>query len=263
MKKKIGIIGCGNMGAALIKGVTRSQGHKVTSYDVDKRKAKEVAKKYKTKLASSSAELVSKCDVIVLAVKPQHMDEVLNQIRYQANPYKLLISVAAGVSTSRIEKKIGNKVAVIRAMPNMPAFVGAGVTAICKGKFATTKDLSVANKIFSSVGEVVDVKENLMAAVTAISGSGPAYFFHLVEVLMKMGCELGLKETIAKQLAVETALGSAKILKETKEHPQILRTRVTSKGGATEAAFEEFYKHDLEIILKRGIRKAFERTKCL
>lgn len=257
------------MGEAIIKAVHgpclagRQARSTIHSYDVDKKKLALMAKKYKVKQAFSPVELVKKCNIIVLAVKPQHIDEVLDGIKYCLGPSKVLISVAAGVSTARIEEKIGGRVAVIRAMPNMPALVGAGVTAICKGRFAGNRAQAAANKIFSCVGEVVDVKEGLMNAVTAISGSGPAYFFHLIEVMMKMGCELGLKEAVARKLAVETALGSAKILKETKEHPESLRAKVTSKGGTTEAAFEEFYKHDLEIILKKGIRKAYERARCL
>lgn len=262
MGKMIGIIGCGNMGTAIAKAISRA-GFNVLGYDVDRKKSSFLAKKYRIRSISSSAELAKKSDAIVMAVKPQHMNEALDAIRDHVSSGKLLITIAAGFSTARIEKKIGKKVAVIRAMPNMPALVGSGITAVCKGRFAKDKDLGFANKIFSCIGEVVYIKEGLMAAVTAISGSGPAYFFHLVEILMKMGCELGLTESTAKKLAIETALGSARILKETQEHPQSLRAKVTSRGGTTEAAFNEFYKHDLEIILKKGIRKAFERAKCL
>lgn len=259
---RIGIIGCGNMGTAIIKAVYSLQ-FTVYGYDADKKKLRDIAKKYKVKTASKNTELVKKCNVIILAVKPQNIREVLREIKNTLDSSKLLISVAAGISTKRIEREIGKKIAVIRVMPNMPTLIQAGVSAICKGRFAAKKDLGAAKKIFAKIGDIVEVKENLMDAVTAISGSGPAYFFYLIEVLIKSGIELGLNKEIARRLAVETALGSAKILKEIKESPENLRAKVTSKGGTTEAAFNEFFKHDLEVILKRGIRKAFDKARRL
>lgn len=261
-KLKIGIIGCGNMGEAIIKAVA-SRRTSVASYDVDKKKLKSVSKKYKSKATSSSADLVKGCDIIILAVKPQNIDTVLKEIRNDITPYKLLISIAAGVKTSSIERKITKRVGVVRAMPNMPAIIQAGVSAVARGRFATDKDLVVAEELFKNMGEVVEVEEDFMDAVTAISGSGPAYFFYLAEVLIKMGRALGLKDEVARKLAIETALGSAKVLKETKLNPEVLRAKVTSRGGTTEAAFKEFVKGGLEEILKKGIMKAFERAKCL
>jgi pyrroline-5-carboxylate reductase len=276
MKKTIGIIGCGNMGAAIAKALlgvgcrvkgkgsrVKGQGLRVYGYDADKKRSSYVAKQYKVKIASSAADLVDKCDVIILAVKPQNISEVLEEVAYNIDTSKLLISIAAGIKTAAIEKGVGKKVAVIRAMPNMPALIRAGVSAISKGRFATKRDLETARRLFLAVGEVVEIKENLMDAVTAISGSGPAYFFYLVEVLIKSAENLGLEEKVAKRLAIETALGSAHLLKETAQMPDLLRAKVTSKGGVTEAAFVEFFKNDLGVILERGIRKAYERAKCL
>lgn len=262
------------MGAAIIKAVTKSQsqggakrslpfGDKVIGYDVDRERLKAVAKKYKARIASSSVELVKKCNIIVLAVKPQDMDEVLKEIRNDINTSKVLVSIAAGVKTGSIEGGILKKTAVVRVMPNMPAFIQAGISAVCRGRFATDKDLAVIKDLFRNIGEVVDVEEDVMDAVTAISGSGPAYFFYLVEVLIKMGRELGLKDAIARKLAIETALGSARILKETEEAPEVLRASVTSKGGTTEAAFKIFAKNNLEEILKNGIREAFMKARGL
>lgn len=261
-KTKVGIIGCGNMGAAVLKAAV-SRHSSIVSYDVDKKRLRDAAKRYKVKVASSSNELARKCDVVILAVKPKDISAVVSQVKGVLNPSKTVISIVAGVETTRLEKAIGKKVAVIRVMPNMPAMVGAGISAICKGRFATNADMAVTKKIFTAIGEVVEVKEGLMDAVTAISGSGPAYFFYLVEVLIEAGIESGLSRAVAQKLAVETAIGSAEVLKETAEHAGILRARVTSKGGTTEAAFDEFFKHDLAGILKKGVNKAIERAKCL
>jgi len=256
---KVGIIGCGNMGAAIIKAVLNSQSS-VFAYDVDKKKTKGVSKKYKIQIAASSVDLVKRCNIIILAVKPKDIEKVLRTIKDNLGASKVLISIAAGISTEFIEKKIGRKISVIRVMPNMPALIQSGISAVCKGRFATRRDLNIAQGLFKNVGEVIVVKEKLMNAVTAISGSGPAYFFYLVEVLMRSALELGIEKKTAEKLAVETALGSARVLKLTGETPWNLRSKVTSKGGTTEAAFKEFFKSDLEGILKKGIRKAFRRA---
>lgn len=284
---KIGIIGCGNMGAAIVKAVAGQQSpvtsqksigrqttgrqadwrpadrRTVTSYDVDEKKHRDIAKRHNTKKASSAAELVRDCDIIILAVKPQDIEGLMGEISPELAGSKVLISIAAGVSTSYLERAAAKKVAVIRVMPNMPALVGGGISAICKGRSATYSAMAQTKAIFNKVGEVVEVKEDLMDAVTAISGSGPAYFFYLVEVLIKAGVDLGLKRAVAAKLAVETILGSARILKETGEDPALLRARVTSKGGTTEAAFNEFFAGDIQVVLEKGIRKAFERSRHL
>ncbi|MDD5449595.1 MAG: pyrroline-5-carboxylate reductase [Candidatus Omnitrophica bacterium] len=263
MKKRVGIIGCGNMGTAILKAVAKSPGHQVTSYDIDKKRLKDTAKKYKIKAAKDIPDLVKKCDIIVLAVKPKDIEEVLSGARYDINTSKILISVAAGVTTASIESVVQKKIAIVRAMPNMPALIQAGISAVCRGRFASDKDLSAAKELFKNIGEVVEVEEDAMNAVTAISGSGPAYFFFLVEILIKMGRELGLKDGVAAKLAVETILGSARLLKETGESPEALRSRVTSKGGTTEAAFKIFLKNGLEEIIKNGIREGAKHVHTL
>jgi pyrroline-5-carboxylate reductase len=224
---------------------------------------KKVASISKAKAMPDVKKLARAADIIILAVKPKDVAAVLGDIKDELDSHNLLISVAAGVTTRRIEKNIGRNKAVVRVMPNMPAVIGAGISAICKGTYATKKDLTITRGLFQSLGEVVEAKENLIDAVTAISGSGPAYFFYMVELLTKTAVELGLKRDIADKLAIETAFGSAKILKETKEAPEILRQKVTSKGGTTEAAFKEFAKGGLEKILKKGIKRACERSKEL
>jgi len=259
---RIGIIGCGNMGMAVAKAVPRPRSM-AYCYDTDKEKAKELSKKYKIKTAAGNVEVAKRCKVIILAVKPQNMEAVLKEIRGSLDSSKLLVSIAAGIKTAAIEKGLQGKVAVLRVMPNMPALIGAGIFAICKGRFACRKDLLSVKRLFSCIGEVVEVKEGLMDAVTAISGSGPAYFFYLVEVLIRAAKGLGLKGQIAERLVIGTALGSARVLKETGQAPELLRAKVSSKGGTTEAAFKEFYKHDLEAVLRKGIKRAAKRAKEL
>jgi pyrroline-5-carboxylate reductase len=247
--RTIGIIGCGNMGSAIKKALGN-----VITYDVDRKKRVS---------ASSNLDLAGRSRVIILAVKPRDMEGVLEEIRSSLDSSKILISIAAGVTTKYIERKIGKKIAVIRVMPNMPALIGAGISAVCKGTFATGRDAAVARGLFSKLGSVVEVKETLMDAVTAVSGSGPAYFFYLAEVLATAGMGLGLDKKTAHKLAVETAFGSARLLREGGENAAALRARVASKGGTTEAAFEKFFEHNLGGILAKGIYAAHNRSKKL
>jgi len=260
MKSKIGICGCGNMGSAILSAV--SSRYSVFLFDTDKKKTRIAAKRYKARIASGAKDLIERSTIVILAVKPQRFGMVLNEIKSSLSRGKLVISVAAGISTRYIEKKIG-KVAVVRVMPNMPAIAGCGISAICAGRYASRRDIGAAKAIFKNVGEVVEVKESLMDAVTAISGSGPAYFFYMVEVLTDAAVELGLKRAVAEKLAVETALGSAVVLKKTGEKPETLRGKVTSKGGTTEAAFKEFSQGNLSGILKKGIMAAQKRARVL
>ncbi|MCX5716681.1 MAG: pyrroline-5-carboxylate reductase, partial [Candidatus Omnitrophica bacterium] len=234
MKRKIGISGCGNMGSAIVHKIV---GLGIISvFDTNKGKLKTVTSidKKSIKSASDNKKLARSVDVLILAVKPKDITVVLDDIRDELPPRTLLISIAAGVTTKFIEKQLGKKIAIIRVMPNMPALIGAGISAICKGTFAVKKDIAEAKALFLKLGQVVEVKEDLMDAVTAISGSGPAYFFYLTEVLTTAGIGLGLDKETAHKLAVETAFGSAKLLKETGEKAGALRARVTSKGGTTE-----------------------------
>jgi len=262
MKKRIGIIGCGNMGTAIAHAAADASIHLIC-YDIDRKRLSLFEKRYHAAIASQGREVARECDRIVLAVKPNDVNTLLEDIRPELNGSKLLISVAAGITTAHIETMVDRRVAVVRVMPNMPALIGAGICAICKGRFATAGDLRFARRLFGKLGEVIEIKERLMNAVTAISGSGPAYFFYLVEIMIKAGVRLGLPRGVATKLAVQTALGSGRALKETRESPEALRLKVTSKGGTTEAAFKKFFKNNLEAILEKGIMAASERAREL
>lgn len=252
------------MGQALVRGITAKGYTKRKNLfvsDKDEKKKDSVRLEFKVGIADSNSELVKRSQVIILAVKPQDIDVVLQDVAWLLKG-KLLISICAGISTNKLEKRLG-RVAVVRVMPNMPTQIGQGISVISFGRYATAKDRRLVNSIFSCIGEVVQLQEKLMDAVTAISGSGPAYFFYLVENLISTARQLGIPKQIAQRLAVKTALGSAMLLNQSSLGPQTLRKQVTSKGGTTEAAFNVFKKGRLESILRRGFQAAAKRSKQL
>ena len=261
----VGVIGCGNMGGALIRGMLKARlipPSRIVTWDPRQQNRSRVVRSFGIRSARSNRE-VAKAPVILLAVKPQQMEEVLEEIRPVLGHRPLLISIAAGIPIRWIEKKVGRSPRVVRVMPNTPALALAGISAVAKGRSATGRDLQTAVRIFGCVGEVVRVPEGWIDAVTAVSGSGPAYFFHLMEQMIEGGTRLGLSKEAARRLTLQTALGAAKLANESKEDPRLLRARVTSKGGTTEAAFRVFERAGLSRILRAGIRAAARRAKEL
>ncbi len=264
--EKIGIIGCGNMGEAIAKGITFSglvNAADLYLFDIDRDKTRHIRDHIDANVANSAEELCNQCIVILLAVKPQDIEEILKEIWHVIDLSKLLISIAAGVTITRIKKHLNEEVRVIRVMPNMAAFVHASISAMCSDSYATAGDKRLARDMFISIGEVIEVKEELMDAVTAISGSGPAYFFYLTEILEKCAIEMGIDREKARLLAVKTAAGSALLLTDSEDSAETLRKRVTSKGGTTEAALRYFSEKKLEDTLKEGIEAARKRAKEL
>ncbi len=258
--KRVGIIGLGNMGCALLKGLIESDAanrNRLLGFDVDLKKCKEIKRRFHILITKSIEELRERSDVIIIAVKPKDVTLVLDRLYGEG---ALHISIAAGIKTQRIEARLGGSPRVIRVMPNAPALVGEGISAICKGRYATRGDLEVAKEIFLSVGDCLELDEKYFDLVTAISGSGPAYFFYLIEALIKAGESLGLKKDVLKKLVAKTALGSARLLIETKEEPQILRRRVTSKAGTTEAALRIFERAGTKKIIADAVRAAMKRS---
>lgn len=264
--KKIGIIGCGNMGEALLKGLSRVL-EKSTSLMVsefDSKKREYIQSKYKIIVEIDNNELVKFADVIILAIKPKDFENLLkNEVCCGVSKNKLLISIAAGITTKYIESIVGKDIPVIRAMPNMAAAIGEAITSISAGERAEPEDMKLAKEIFLTIGDVVEVDEDKVDAVTAISGSGPAYFFYLVESLIDAAVKSGLDETIAKRLVLKTALGSAKLLEALKEDPLDLRAKVTSKGGTTEAAMKIFEAKKFKDTVKAAVQAALKRSKEL
>ncbi len=263
--KTVGVIGCGNMGQALIQGILAGRfasSRRIIVWDTDFRKLKRAARAFRVRAARSNAE-VATSDWVLLAVKPQQMATVLEEIRPGLARRTLLISIAAGISTRWIERRVGKGIPVVRVMPNTPALVGAGVSAIAPGRAANAGHLRLAEKIFACVGQTVRVRESMMNAVTAVSGSGPAYFFFLMEQMIQAGVALGLSAETARRLVLQTATGSARLAERTGEDPRVLRARVTSKGGTTEAAFKAFAKARLDQTLRAGVRAAAVRARKL
>ncbi|MBI3318726.1 MAG: pyrroline-5-carboxylate reductase [Candidatus Omnitrophica bacterium] len=262
-RASVGVIGCGNMGSALIRGMLEGRvfpASRIRAWDPQGSRLKGLARAWGIRPASSNRE-AARSAVVLLAVKPQQMGQVLSEIRPHLGHGPLLVSIAAGIPTDWIEARAGGSIRVVRVMPNTPALVRCGVSALARGKGATSKDLRTVEKIFGGVGKVVRVKENLMDAVTAVSGSGPAYFFFLMEQMIQEAVRLGLPREAAQRLVTETARGAGELALQSGESPELLRARVTSKGGTTEAAFRFFARRQLGEILRKGIRAACRRAK--
>ena len=264
--KKIGIIGCGNMGEAILsrlsEAVEKSTALMVSETDAARRDY--IQSKYKIIVEIDNNVVVKYSDVIILAVKPKDFDSVLKQeVCCGLSKNKLLISIAAGITTEYIESAVGKDIPVIRAMPNMGAVIGEAMTALSRGSSTLDSHMDAAQEIFSMIGDVIEVEEKLMDAVTAISGSGPAYFFYLTEALIEAALALGLAPEAASRLVSKTALGSAKLLAELKEDPAALRNKVASKGGTTEAALKIFEKKKFKNIINDAVKAAYKRSREL
>jgi pyrroline-5-carboxylate reductase len=261
-RKTIGIIGLGNMGEAIIKNLKSNKALRLLGSDKDTAKRTHIKRTYHLKVIRENRGLAEQSDVVIIAVKPKDAAKLLLEIRPSLKVPKVVVSIMAGVTLGFIRKHIGGKVTIARVMPNMPAQIGEGISALYLGNLSL-KDKRLIKGIFSSIGEVVEVRERDFDAVTAVSGSGPAYFFYLVELLMKTAVSLGLKKSTAERLAIKTAQGSTQLLAETGDDPFALRKKVTSKGGTTEAAFKLFKRRKLDAILREGIKNACKRSRQL
>ena len=210
--------------------------------------------------AASPAEAAARADTLLLAVKPQDMVAALNEIAPALPPGRLVISVAAGITTAVLEKHLPAETAVVRAMPNTPALVGQGMTAIAAGTHTLEEHLDRAETLLRSVGEVVRVPEKHLDAVTALSGSGPAYFYLVAEAMIEAGVLLGLPRPTAERLVTQTAVGSAAMLRDSGDHPTLLREAVTSPGGTTAAALRELERHGLRSAFADAVEAACRRS---
>lgn len=257
--KKIGFLGGGNMGEALIRGLLKTgliPPEAIFVSDVRLQRLEQLGALYGIHALSDNALLVKRADVVILAVKPQIMAEVLREITPALPQGRLVISIAAGVSTAVLRAHLPAGVRLIRVMPNTPALVLEGATAIARADGLEPGDLEVAQEIFSAVGKVVVLEEELMDAVTGLSGSGPAYVALVIEALADGGVKMGLDRATAMTLAAQTVLGAARLLIETGTHPGQLKDMVTSPGGTAIAGI-----HTLEVGgLRRTLMNAVERA---
>lgn len=262
--KTVGISGCGNMGEVIVDAAVSLVGCKnVYCFDTDRQKLSRMKKIYRVNLLNSNAEVGQKSDVFIIAVKPQQIKEVLNEVVNHINKNKVVVSIAAGVKIETINKILGKNVQVIRVMPNLPLKIGYGVTAVCKNRVCKQKNYEFVKKLFEKKGIVVEVNEKLMDLITAVSGSGPAYVFYISEIIQNVAKKLKLPEKIVPKVVNYTILGAAKMLVEEKLTAKELKQAVTSKGGTTEQALNVFYKHNLEQIFYRAIREAYKRAEKL
>lgn len=266
IKKTLGFLGAGNMAAALVKGLLHSKLVPPTGIIVSDVKADRLASLHQThgiRTTTDNHELVRTSDVVVLAVKPQVIDKVLEAVGKDIRPDQLVVSVAAGVPVSAIENRLPDGARVVRSMPNTPATALAGATAIAPGTHATDEDLAVARAIFEAVGRVVSLDETLLDAVTGLSGSGPAYVMLMIEALADGGVKVGLHRDTALLLAAQTVFGSAKLLLETGEHPGRLKDMVTSPGGTAIAGLHTLESGGLRRTLIDAVEAATMRAQAL
>ena len=265
--KKIAIIGAGNMGEALISGLTvsgSSMPESIICTDVRKARLDDIKKEYGVRTTENNIEAVDASDIIVYAVKPQIIASVLKETAEKLDMSKLIISIAAGVPMAAIESCLNKDLRLIRVMPNIPAAVKEAASAIAAGGHATEEDVDLAMEIFNSVGKCVFLKENyLMDAITGLSGSGPAYIFLIVDALADAGVKMGLAREEALFLSTQTVLGAAKLLLETREHPGQLKDRVTSPGGTAIAGLATLEEGGLRTTLIHAVEAATNRSKEL
>ena len=264
--RSVGFLGAGNMGEALIKGLLGAKlvpAEAIHATDVRLERLKELDRQYGIQVSSDNAELMRHADIVILAVKPQIMDAVLTEIAPAVTRRKLLISIAAGVSTAKIRAMLQKDARLIRVMPNTPALVLAGVTAIAKAEGLEADDLDVAREIFGAVGRVVVLDEELLDAVTGLSGSGPAYVAVVIESLADGGVRMGLDRITAMTLATQTVLGAAKLLLETGLHPGALKDMVSSPGGTTIAGIAALEEGGIRTTFIKAVERATQRSREL
>jgi pyrroline-5-carboxylate reductase len=266
IEQNITFLGAGNMAEALIKGLLAGgvvELDRISAADVNAERLKHVERTYKIKTWQDNQAAIRNADIIVICVKPQQVEELLSKSSASFTKTKIVMSIAAGITSDFIAGYLPADAAIVRIMPNTPCLVGAGAVAIALGKKAGEKEFALAKQLFSGSGIVVRVEEDKINSVTALSGSGPAYVFYLAEAMERAGLSMGLDKDISRQLAYETVFGAGKMLKELGEDAGVLRARVTSKGGTTEKAIESLEKSGFKDLFEKAIRLAEIRAKEL
>ncbi len=262
-KPKTGFIGAGNMATALIKGLIQSGVYgrdQILASDFNEEALKNLSSQFGLKCSSSNRELVNDCSIIVLSVKPQNMRDVLEDVKGEIRDDHLFISIAAGIPLSLINGIIEKDIPLIRVMPNTPALVQKGASALAGSKSAGPEHMAKAMAIFGAVGETVEVEESMMNAVTALSGSGPGYVFRMMECMVDAGISAGLEKEKALKLVIQTFLGAAYLAKESEESLFSLREKVTSPGGTTAEGLAAFDEMGLKDITVKAVKAACRRS---
>jgi pyrroline-5-carboxylate reductase len=266
IERTVGFIGAGNMAEAMIKGLLHAgvvAPEQIAASEPRRERVAELKSKYGIHATAHNEDAMRRSEIVVLSVKPQILVPVCDEISPWVKPHGLVISIAAGVPISVIEGHLPARTRLVRAMPNTPALVGAGATALAAGSLATDDDLQTAHRIFDSIGKTVVLDEGQLDAVTGLSGSGPAYVFLIIEALSDAGVKMGLSRYNAQALAAQTVLGSAKLLLETGEHPGRLKDMVTSPGGTAIAGLHTLEAGGLRTTLINAVEAATRRSREL
>lgn len=262
---RIGFVGAGNMAEAIVRGMIDSglvASQQVKAFDCSAART-ELFRSLGIGIVSGNQELVQQSDVVFLAIKPQVLDEIVTDFSAALCPGTLMVSICAGVPTARIERLVPEGVRVVRVMPNTPMLIGKGVAGVSAGSRATDDDVAMVVRIFSMAGVARQVPETDLDAVTALSGSGPAYVFRFVELLAEAGVKAGLPEDVACEFAKETVVGAAALLGQSADTPEELRRKVTSPGGTTAAAIAAFDEHGFANLIATAVNAAKQRSREL
>jgi len=266
-RSAIGVIGAGKMGEAIIAGLIRAGAPpgKILAFDADASRLEKIRKDYKIRIAENNPSLVKASEILILAVKPQVMEKVLMEISAAAFEKKpLVISIAAGIQTALLKKFLGADQRLCRVMPNTPALIGQGVSAYFAGPELSKADREKVDAILAAIGQVVEIdREDLMDAVTGLSGSGPAYIFMMIEALADGGVKMGLSRKLALSLAAQTVVGAGKMVLETGRHPGELKDMVTSPAGTTIAGLSVLEQGGLRGLLIQAVESATIRSREL
>ncbi|MCW3156633.1 pyrroline-5-carboxylate reductase [Micropruina sonneratiae] len=262
---RLAVIGAGVMGEALVSGLLKGGWAADDIVVADRRdfRRTEMTAAHGIPTTATNAEAAAEADTVILVVKPQDVGAVLPEIAPVLRPHTLVVSLCAGVTTEKLESHLPEGTAVVRVMPNTPALVGEGMAAVSGGRSASPADLDHALELMSALGRAITVPEAYQDAVTAISGSGPAYLFFVVEAMIDAGVMLGLPRDISTTLVNQTMFGSAKLLVESGQHPTVLREQVTSPGGTTAAALRQLEDHRVKAAFLTAIEAARDRSRAL
>ena len=263
MDKTIGFIGAGKMATAIIKGLLKSglfdKSHIIAS-EPNKDYAHKIEKELGIKMVHNNREAAADADIILLAVKPFVVKDVLTEIEDRIDNTKLIVTIAAGISSSRVEEILEKEARVVRVMPNTPAMVNEGMSVVCRGNKSTDDDLQFVLDLFSKLGSAISLDETQINAVTAVSGSGPAFYYYIIDKIARAGEVLGLNYDVALKLSAQTALGAAKMIMETNKTPEDLITAVTTPNGTTAEGNKVLIESDIEKVLFETVEKTCIRA---
>lgn len=263
---RVAVLGAGKMGGILLQAFLKNTllaPEQIFATVQHAERAKALSAQFGVEVTTDNLEAAHQADVILLGVKPIQVPALVDEIRTALTPKKMVLSFAASVKTQAIEEGAGCELAVVRAMPNTPAMLAAGITALCAGRFVSAEQMAVAQKIFQTVGRTVVVDEKHMDAVTGLSGSGPAFLYIIIEALAEAGVNVGLPRDVATLLAAQTTLGSARMVLETGYHPALLKDAVTTPAGCTVDGILELEEGGLRVTLIKAVKRATQRAKEL